>query len=315
MSQDFSTTSGGADSTLTIDSAMLNSGGGVAQLQPVRAGFSIDVNVSSSNQSVGTITTSPVTFNGPADFAVTQFHPLSAGNTNLTASSAGYQGQSVLATVTTPNFNVPNLTVGRNLQQPGILLLGQAAPAGGLAVTLTSNSAQLRLSASATTAGSSSIVITIPQGGTSAIFYAQALIDVGSGTYTATASGFNPKTGTITFAPSAVVISGPFGFGFQLVTSASGPDKTVTVSTALLDSNNVFVSTQALAGGSSLSITLTNSKPAIGTVISPVSIVGGSDGGDTTFHPLSPGDSIISIVNPAGYAQPNNYTNLAVHVN
>jgi len=215
-----------------------------------------------------------------------------------------------------PHLNVTDgISVGKNLEATGTLLLGQAAPAGGLQVTLTSHSANLLLSLSPTTAGSSSIVIPVPAGASSANYYIQSASDSGSGTYTAAATGYQDGNGTIAFAPSGVVIQGPFGFGFPLVTTVAGGQQPVTVSTALLDSSNNFVDFQALAGGQTLSVTLANSNPSVGTVPSPVAIASGTNGTTVQFTPLSVGQTTISVVKPANFAQPTANTTLTARVN
>ena len=114
-----------------------------------------------------------------------------------------------------------------------------------------------------------------------------------------------------------MVIAGPFGFGFPVVTSASGPNQTITLSMALLDPNNgnSFLQTQQLAGGSSLSVSLNNSLSTVGTVGSPVTIAGGSDTGTTVFHPLASGQTTISVVQPSGYTLPGENTLVTATVN
>src|SRR5262249_57993167 len=130
---------------------------------------------------VGTITTSPVTFTGGVSAAVTQFDPATQGTALISLSTpAGFstpaQGSSLNALVITPQLRIDDgVVVGKNLQATGTLLLGQAAPTGGLAVTITSNSSQLKLATSPTAAGGSVIVVNVPEGAVSANSYIQAL--------------------------------------------------------------------------------------------------------------------------------------------
>lgn len=76
------TTAGAANTTLQIRSARLNpSTFSFAVSMPVRGGLSVDVHVVSSDTSVGTITTSPLTFGANVQSVNTAFDPLTAGLT------------------------------------------------------------------------------------------------------------------------------------------------------------------------------------------------------------------------------------------
>src|SRR5262249_33617773 len=104
---DFLTTTGAANADLTIMSALLDPAGNFQAEQAVRGGLTVNVNVSSSNPSIGTITASPVTFSGGVGAAVTQFDPATPGTTLLSlATPAGFstpaQGSSLSALVITP---------------------------------------------------------------------------------------------------------------------------------------------------------------------------------------------------------------------
>jgi len=322
VGQGFTTTSGAANVDLTIESIRLDT----LDPQAVRGGITVNVPVVSSNTSVGTITTSPVVFTGGVAGVNTQFHPLSNGNTTISITtppgfSTAATGSTVQATVTPPRIIVADgLAVGKGLQSIATLFVNQPAPASGLPVTLTSNSPDLKLSLSPTTAGSSSIVVTIPAGGTSTTYYIQALTDTGSGTHTGSAGGYTSGTGTISFTPSGVVIFGPFGLNspFPLTTTVAQGPKNFTVATSRLLPGSFATDhdgQQQLAGGSSLSISLANSNASVGTVPSPVTINGGSDSVTPLFTPLSVGQTVISVIKPAAFSQPSDNTTLTVRVN
>jgi hypothetical protein len=320
LGADFFTTLGAENSDLTIQSARLDANGNFAAQQAVRGGLSPTVNVSSSNPSVGRITTSPVTIAAGTGFVVTQFDPASQGTTTLSVSTpAGFstpsQYVSVTATVRTPNLSVSNAEVGRALQTVGTVFLGETAPDGGVVVTLTSNSGSLLLSNAETTAGTPSITVTVPAGQSSATFVLQALSATGTATYTATAAGYAPKTGVVTFRRSGLVIAGPFGFGFALFANIAAGNQVVTVSTAMLNDNDAFMMTQPLAAGQSLEVALRSSTPGVGTISSPVVIAGGADSVTTVFTPIAPGQTTLSITQPGGYTQPSNFTTLLTNVN
>jgi len=304
----FTTTTGAGNTDITISSALLNSSLNYVSPQAIAGGTSVSVNVLSSNQAVGTITTSPLTIAGGSATATTQFDPIGAGSTTLSPSApSGFSLPaiygSITATVITAGMSVNDDTIGQNLQDGGSLSLGQPAPAGGATVTLTSNSPSLLLlSNTATGAGSASITLNIPAGGTHATYYLQALASSGTATYTATAAAYRSRTGTITLAPSGVVLEGPYGFGVPFPFTASvGSTTPISVYTAALDitSNNGLLATQALRPGVSVTVNLSDSKPGVGTVTSPVTIAGGTDHSDTTFTAISSGQTTISVITPS----------------
>jgi hypothetical protein len=319
LGADFFTTSGAANSDLTIYSVLLDNTLNFVASQAVRGGFSATVEVKSANAAAGTITIPFLTFTGGSTSADTQFHPVGAGTSAISAIppsgfSTPAQSGSLTASVIMPGLVIDSgVDIGNNLQATGTLLLGQPAPSGGLAVTLTSSSGQLRLSTSPTTAGSSSITITVPAGQNSANYYLQGLGDSGSPTYTATAPGYNPRTGTVFLAPSGVVIEGPSG-SFPFSAPVGGGNRTLTVSTALLNAGLGFVSTQPLAGGLSLPVILGNTHSAFGTVTSPVTIAGGSDNATSQFTPVAAGSTTISVTQPSGYSLPSSRTTVTANV-
>jgi len=194
-------------------------------------------------------------------------------------------------------------------------LLGQPAPAGGLVVTLASNSGQLLLANSATSAGSGAITVTVPAGQLAGVYFLQGAGNSGAPTYTVTAPGYPTKTGTITLASSGIVIAGPFGFGSPLTTTVAQGNQPVTVSTAVLDGSNNPIQTQQLAGGKSVSVVLNNSDSSVGTVTSPVTITGGNDSVNTPFHPVHTGSTVITVTQPTGFTTPGLFILLTATVN
>jgi len=243
---------------------------GTFNIQPVRGGASVTITVTSSNPSAGTIASSPVTIGGGASSAATSFQPIGMGSTAISASvPAGFTAVPPYGTVTA-NVRMTGLTVtdqvvaGMNLQVGGLVVLGQAAPAGGVSVTLTSNDPKLLLSTSPTAAGSGSITVMVPASSNNAPYYLQALSSSGSGTYTAAASGYGTSTGTISYAPSGVVLQGPFGFNRPISTTATSAPTAIGVYTAVLDGTGNYIATQPLAGGLTITASLTSSAPAVG---------------------------------------------------
>jgi PKD domain len=320
-SPSFSTTAGAARTDINVYAAVLGPGGNPIVTQAIAGGTSVTLNVASSNPSVGTITTSPVTISGGNASATTQFQPTAPGNTNLSVSvPPGFsfaQNASVIANVITPGIAVTDdVAVGQNLQTSGVLAIGQLAPAGGLRVTLTSNNpSQLLLSSTATSVGSSSITLTIPPGANIASYFIQALGNSGTATYTASVPGYTSRTGTIPLTASGAVLAPPLGLGvpFFFTTVASGAAP-FTVSMAQLNPDNSFGTVQQVAGGKSVTVSLNNTSATVGSIASPVTIAGGSDSATANFTPISSGSTTISVVRPTGYAAASNNTSVAVTV-
>ena len=81
------------------------------------------MSITSSNLATGTISTSPVVFNGGDSSDSTTFQPVASGTTTLalgTTPPAGFSlptnYQSIGATVTAPNANIGGATIGANMQ-------------------------------------------------------------------------------------------------------------------------------------------------------------------------------------------------------
>jgi hypothetical protein len=321
LGANFFTTSGSANSNINVFAARLDASGNYLESQTVAGGLSANVSVTSSAPAVGTITTSPVTITGGSNLAITQFDPVSAGTTTLTATGPAdfttpAQHRSLTATVQTANILLEaGLVIGKSLQQISTVLVGDAAGPGGLTVTLTSNHPSLlKLAATGTVAGANSINVTIPEGLTSTTFYLQSLGDLGTATFTASAPGYAPRTATVNLAPSGVVIAGMFGLGFPHWPSVAAGASQMTVYTALLNpSNNNFVQFQELAGGTSLNVSLTNSDPTVGTIQTPVTITGGTDHVTATYTPLLANMSaLVSVAKPPDFSPPSQYTSVVV---
>jgi hypothetical protein len=311
MGADFSLAAGVGTVTLYIFTARLDANGAPVETQPVAFGQSVSIAVTSGNTGVGTITTSPVTIANGDGYVATQFQPASVGTTTLTAAAPGYGTASVHASVTLPNVIVAGgITIGQYLQDVGQLILPVAAPTGGLQVTITSNSSLLKLAANATGAGASTITLNMKAGDTTATYYMQSLGTSGTVTYTATASGYGAGTGTIYLAPSGIVILGPSN-----VTLSGGPQN-ITMYTAQLstDGTNTPVNPQALAGPSSLTVTLNDTNRGVGTVPASVVISPGANSSVFQFTPVAAGSTSISVVQPNGWTTPNTYTQVGIFV-
>ena len=323
-----------ASTPVNVYPARLDSSLNYVETQALAGGQSASVGVASSNTAVGTISVSPVTISGGSSGATTQFQRGTSGSSVLTAATpTGFSTPAapfgkVTANVLAQSFSLScdGVTVGQNLQTVCTVALGQAAPAGGLAVTLTSNNPASLLLAAAATGGAGSVTVTIPGGGMSASYFAQALAGSGSTTHTASAPGFTSRDATIALAPSGIVIAGPFGLGVPFFfSSVSGGPVTVTLFMAVLNSDPASCSpqtapcysgvTQALRGGlASVQVSLSSSNPGVGGIASPVAFTGGSSTADAQFTPAGPGSATVSVSAPAGFTASSNGTLLTTNV-
>ncbi|MBY0504305.1 MAG: PKD domain-containing protein [Bryobacteraceae bacterium] len=322
VGSDFFTTTGAPPTSLTVLATRLDASGFSIEPLPIRGGLSVDVNVTSGSASVGTMSSVPVRLNGGDSSGTAVFTPASAGASVLNVPvpqgfSAPASGSSLTATVRLPGIVlIDNDTVGNNLQLSGSLSLGQPAPAGGTAVTLTSNSPSLLLSATATGAGSNSITVTVSEGQFGAPYYLQGKASSGSATYSAAAQGFAPKSATINLAPSGLILSGPFGVGFNFSLSLAGGPRAVNITTALLDpGTNSVVMTQPLAGGASLTIPVGNNSPNFASTPASVVLLPGASSVDVPVTPVAVGATLLNVSTTLpGFSPPRSGVSLVVQV-
>ncbi len=330
----FQTTAGSRKSRITVYPVVFDAAGNPVS-QAVAGGLPVKVELTSSDPAVGILTQPQITLEAGMGRAVTEFQPISKGKTTLAATpppgfSAPSRYASIAVVVDVPSLGVTDgATVGKNLQFPGTLNLGAEAPEGGLKVTLTSNDPKrLLLASTPVEKGAASMAFTIPPRGFALIYYLQALSDSGTVTYTASAAGYLPRTGTVNLAPSGVVLVGPLtlpegqllrsekaggarAHGFVATLGAS-PTR-VYVCTVWLDPvshRGADITIQTLRPGISLTVQLKSENPAIGTVLSPVTIQGGQDQAESRFDAVSAGETMISVVTPEGYTQSSNDSTL-----
>jgi len=312
VGKDFTTAPGMTDATLTVSTARLD-GGNPVEYQAVASGVSIPVTVTSAPTSVGTITVSPITIGSAQSSASTEFHAVAVGTATITASSDGYASVSVNANVQQGTITVFGGTVGQYLEDMGSVFINPPAPPGGLDLTLQSNSSSLKLTAHAgdvPAPGNPPLVLHFEPNTNAATFYFEGVAKTGSGTFSATASGYSSGGSTVYFAPSAVVI-----YGSPTVSLAGGPQAMALIA-AQLDSSGYPVIEQALGGGAALSVSLTNTNDTAGTVPSEVTIQPGESRGAFLFTPVTAGlSTIVRVVKPTGWTTPAIMGQLSVFVN
>src|SRR3984957_12293162 len=281
-------------------------------LRPGAAAATVGLKNTDTPAGVGTLGSSSLVFNPGDTSHQTTFQPAKAGSAVIGFGStlSGYSTPSTYATttftVTAPNSslilcNIYTVTgsgtgsIAYNSACASSISLAVAAPTGGRTVTLTSNSANLLLSTSATTVGAASITLAVPAGSTTAPqFYAQALASSGSATITETVPGYNSTTATVDFNPSGFIL-----LGGTSTTSLSATSP-VYVYFAQLSPTTLAYSGQTLTlrpGASAATIGLTNTDtPAgVGTLASSSLVFNPGDAShQTTFQPAKAGSAVMS---------------------
>ena len=291
-----------------LDSTTLN----FLALQPLRGGLSVSVATTSSNTAAGTITT-PIAFTSNQAVGSATFHAVADGQTTLAATApSGFSTPatfgSITASVGLPGItpSTPTVTVGKDLQQFDQVSL-DATPASPVTVTITSNSPSVAtVTSDPSVAGSASISYNSVSS-TTPFFYIQGLSQ-GTATITISASGFANATINVTVNPSGFIISS------TNFTATVGSDTSVTVASALLDSNLNFLVVQPVRGGVTVSVPLTSDSTITGTISSPLSFGANQAGAAATFHAVAAGTAHVTVGTPTGFSAPTSRTTVTATV-
>ena len=291
--------------------------------QPLATGVTAEVTVTSAPTTVGTITISPVMITPTTSGAVTAFHPLSGGTATLSLGTPpGFSTPSnfreITATVGNPPLSIADITVGKHLQAGTRVALGAPAGVAAVPVTISTSDPNLLLSTNPASAGTASIVVDVGPGSThSPIFYVQALTDTGTAQISATASGYSPTIGNVTFRPSGFVF-----VSTNFVTGALLPNTTLTLRSVWLDpvsltwaSDPQCTSCQAVRGGfGPVPVAIASSNPAVGATTGPAIFSGGDFTATTAFDPVSNGITTLTIEPPDEFSASGNFSSIVATV-
>ncbi len=282
----------------------------------------IAVSLGSSNTSVGTVTTSPVTFNAGDNYQPSSFQPSSAGTTDITlATPTGFSTPSqyvkFTATVSAPVLSINNVVTGVNLQNIVNVSLPVTPPPGGVTVTVTSNGPAIAMiSKSGTVVGGTSLTFTgITSAGYIPNIYVQGQA-LGSTTLTVSAPGFTSATATVNVYPSGFGFSGSYNSGLTTTTFSSATALTVyptilNPGTLAYYSDNTSVS----PGAGAVTVPVTSSNTVVGSIsASPLVFNANDNYKQTTFQPASAGTSTIAIGTPVNFSTPSQYTQFTATV-
>jgi hypothetical protein len=307
----------------------------LVQLQAVRAGAPgpLTVTFNSQTAAVGDLVKAGPTFSGTqtAQIAVQGFnsptdttqggvalHPVLAGTTVVSATIPGFLqvtsavGSSV--TISQPAITVSGAAVGSGLQVGASGNLG-APNHGGTTVTLTSSNAALLLSPNATTPGTSSINIFVPNGSTFFSFVIQGLegqTDTVTAAITAVGSGFTNGNGTADVIPAAFDV-----IGLPATIGAGASDAEFYVRVGIANNTGAFlVQLQAVRAGApgALTVNIGSNAAGIATLVTTGGGVGPNQQvqvpvqafnspttvstGGVGLRPVAPGNATITTTIP-----------------
>jgi hypothetical protein len=201
------------------------------------------------------------------------FDPLTGGTTTVAVAAPGFNsawsGSSQAVTVNQPAMTIPDSAgtgnrIGASLQVQFYVDLGASATNhGGVTVHVeSSDNTKVRLSISATTAGTASLDIPVANGQRYAYFYVQGVRSAtGTATLTATQALFATTTATIT------VVQPVFYNIVNLTTPTTtlSADNDFYVYTGVLNAAGTsFQQYQVVSGEGTLPVTFTSSNPAVG---------------------------------------------------
>ncbi|MEO8368328.1 MAG: hypothetical protein ABI806_03945 [Candidatus Solibacter sp.] len=211
----------------------------------------------------------------------------------------------------------PNATVGANLEVIANLTLDDPAPEGGLEVTLTSSDpARLKFSRMPEDAGTATLKLKVRAGYKgSPDYYIQGFAATGTVTYTVTAPGRASGAGTVTLAPSGIIMARS-GMGLPGLLTTTGAGKTeLLLYSALLDSGMNFVHPQPVAGGRNVIVKVSSSDPKVAAA-SPGNVVlaGGAASATFDFLPAGAGETSLSVDVPPGFSAPAMFAKVTAHV-
>jgi hypothetical protein len=320
----FSTTSFSGNTSIGVYFAMLHPStlAYYTYGYPLRPGVTANVAVTSSNPTVGTITTSPVVFTNATGYSTTtQFDPNSTGTSDITIGvPAGFSTPSeafrrtITATVTAPDvqFSAPSYIVGKDLQAAVDVYL-EAAPPSPVTVTVSSSGTAIAtISSDPLVAGGGTVTFNNVSSTYVGRVYLQGRA-LSTTTLTATAAGYDSGNSNVTVYPSGFIT-----FNGNFTTSAGAANTSIGVYAAVLDPTtlNYYTWGQGIRGGLTVNVPVTTDSAAVGTITtSPVTFTPNTSNVATQFDPVGAGTTVISVGVPASFSTPSNYRQITVTVN
>lgn len=241
------------------------------------------------------------------------YDPVVAGTTTISASIPGFDAMTSAnrtITVSAPTISLTPYTLGSGLQLSAYGYLN-AANHGGVDVTLTSSApGVVVLAPDDTTIGSSSLVLSVPDGQQYFYYYIQAVEgQTGTVTTTATANGFTDGTASVDVVQPAVSL-------VNVPTSIQAGADSVPFYAVIgypYSSDQYLYQYQEVRAGGGLTVTLSSSNAAVGELVTSTQS-GGSvtvqipagfyyspttvGAGGSAFKPLTSGTAVVQVAIP-----------------
>nr|WP_154402259.1 PKD domain-containing protein [Ornithinimicrobium cavernae] len=208
----------------------------------------------------------------------------------------------VILVTEAPGIDLPDEIVGKDLQVTSHVQLTEA-PAAPTDVTVTvADESVAIISSDPDAVGAKSVTFEGVDDLQVQRFTVQGLAE-GTTTMTVSAPGYADTTATITVTGS--------GFDLTLgdfVTSSNSGDATVYVELRMLDAAGAIGDPQWLRAGTNITVNLTNSNDAVGTLTESAVTFHGGNGAEwrriTYFDPHTVGQSTITLLQPEGFTTP-----------
>jgi hypothetical protein len=281
----------------------------------------INLPVTSSLTTVGTVT-SPLVYPAGSEVQNLSFQPVGTGTSNLTlgAPPAGFstpsQYQQIVATVNTPAIVVNPATTGVNLQV-GLGITLPVAPPTPITVTVSvppgsAAPTAATISNSQTVVGGFTLTFTNVSTTNVGTIYVQGQL-AGSTTLTVSAPGYTNGTSTLSVLPSGFISDGVT----TLNTTTFSVPTAVAIYTAALTPNLTaqIIGLPLNPGIGPITVPLTNSVPAVGTVTPAALVFNTADSNKQySFQPSSAGSTNITLGTPSGFSTPSQYQQVTATV-
>ena len=322
-----------------FQTTLINASGKAVEPQPVAGGKDLQIELVVSNPKVGVFTSPSVSIPAGESAFGTDFKPAGVGNATLSLKPpAGFSIPTEFATIAArvelPGIGVAGeVFVGKDLQIPGLVLLGQPAPEGGLDITLTSaDPKRLVFAEREDQVGSGTLKLHIAASMSRTEYYIQALGSEGTVTYTASAPGYRDRVAPVYLAPSGIMIAysahgapdeaeylrpkSRIPRPFVASLSSKKPEH-VAVWTVYLDPvtrRGADMTAQRLRPGVTVQVELSSSDPTVGKVPGTVKLDGSSEFYMAEFTALRPGETVLTVNTPPGFTTPSNATSVTATV-
>jgi hypothetical protein len=213
--------------------------------------------------------------------------------------------------VTAPAINVSSsATVGLNLQLSLSIFL-QNAPPNPVTVAATSpNAAIAAVTSDPTVVGGATATFPNVTGTFVGTLTLQGM-SLNTTQIKLQAAGYTDAFINVTVNPSGFIINSPGNF-----TTSVGSNTSIQITPAMLTPTTLnWNGNQTLRAGMTVSLNVTSSNAAVGTIsTSPLTFPGNSSFVTTSFQALAVGSSNIAVVPPAGFSLPGDFQQITATV-